>query len=136
MDALPISVNRHQLDLMHNAIERTIKDLENKQKTKQFTSNDETQTEKNLLTYGTDQYDEAFSRVATIEKQLESCLNSWQDNPENTAPVSLKLDSYQLKILRSSLEQEFNQHQDLQDRQRFEDIMEQLPEYSPQEDAD
>lgn len=136
MDALPISVNQHQLSLMHNAIERTIADFEKEYKTKQFASSDDKQQEENLLTYGTNQYDEAFTRVETIEKQLESYLNSWKDKPESTNPVSLELDSYQLKILRLSLDQELKQSKDAQDRRRFEDIMEQLPEYSPQEDAD
>lgn len=136
MDALPISVNQHQLSLMHNAIERTITDLEKQHKVKQFASNDEAQREENLLTYGTNQYDKALTRVETIEEQLKSCLDSWKDKPDNITSVSLSLDSYQLKILRSSLEQEIEQLKDVQDRQRFEDIMEQLPEYSPQEDAD
>lgn len=135
MDALPISVNRHQLDLMHSAIEQSVANLEKEYKTRQFASND-TRKEENILMYGTNQYDEAFTRTETIENQLRSYLDSWKDDPESVTPVSLTLDSYQLKILRSSLEQEMKQIKNHPDQQRLKDIMQQLPEYSLQEDSD
>lgn len=142
MDALPISVNQKQLSLMHDAVEQMIKDLQTKQNGGQFSSSDETQKEHNILTYGTNEYDEVFARAQNIENQLKSHLESWNGRSDDPAAISLELDSYQLKMLRSSLKQMFhgsNNEQQTQsggEKQLFEDVIEQLPEHSPQEDAD
>ena len=143
MDTLPISVNQKQLNLMYDAIEQMIKELQKKQDGGQFTSGDEVQKEHNILTYGTDQYDEAFTRAQDIEDQLKSHLESWNNKSDDSIAISLGLDSYQLKMLRSSLEEMFHNSQRKQtaqsveqEQQLLEDIIEQLPEQSLQEDAD
>lgn len=145
MDPLPISINRHQLNLMHTAVDRVIADLQNKHETGVLSSgqdSQDTQREQNIANYGTDRYDEALARAQSIAEQIKSQINAWNTDAEKPHPVPLALDSFQLKMLRSGIQQELNssqneeQQQSSQKRQLFEDIIEQLPENSPQEDAD
>ena len=144
MDPLPISVNRNQLSLMHHAVGRVIANLEEMHKAGQLSSSDDTQKEKNIQNYGTDQYDEVLTKAKAIEDQLKSQIDAWNNDAEKSHPVSLALDSYQLKMLRSGIEQECNHSQNGEQRQSqspsqeqlLNDIIEQLPEHSPQEDAD
>lgn len=132
MDALPLVLNRHQLELMHQQIDHAIATLHNQQRT--FGSNDDPQKDQNLEVYGTDSYQEAQTLTQAIADELQSHLEGWSEASETAKPVALALDSYQLKLLRTSLEPEQNQTNG--DGQAIKDILEQLPEESPQEDTD
>jgi tRNA A37 N6-isopentenylltransferase MiaA len=119
MDALPLVLNRHQLSLMHDEINQAIEQLQHQ----------------NFSTDGIND-EEAYSRLQAVDDQLKSHLQQWDQAPEATKPVPISLDTYQIRMLRSSLEQGINQQGDDQRKQQLEDVIEQLPEYSAQEDAD
>lgn len=137
MDALPLLVNRYQLELMHNDMDQAIAMLQEKRQTGQFDSDDEQQTEQNLLHYGTTDYEEAHALVQAIDEQIQSQLESWERSPDDSKAVPLSLNSYQVEILRSSVEQGMHRLNGQEDkRQWYESILNQLPEHSPQEDAD
>lgn len=131
MDALPLSLNRTQLELLQESIERKIATLK-----EQFSSNDRSSKEENLLTYGTDDYSEAQERTRAIEEQLKSQLKSWQNSPDDPKPVPLSLDPYQLKVLHMGIEERMNILNDGKDKELLADVIAQLPEFSLQEDAD
>lgn len=127
MDALPLVLNKQQLELMHNGLNQAIEQLQH-QDPSQFSSHQE----ENLTTYGTDDLDEALGRLAAIDDQLQDQIAQWDSDPQAQKPVAIDLDSYQITLLRSSLaDQSHNGDQSL-----VEDILQQLPEDSPQEDAD
>jgi gas vesicle protein len=136
MDALPLVINQHQLKLMQNAASEAIAHLETKKQAREFDSNSD--QENNLLMYGTQNYDEARELVQSINQQLKSTLQAWEDAPETAKPVEISLNSYQIGILRARLEQEIKdlENKESQENKLFQDLLEQLPEASPQEDAD
>ena len=126
MDALPLVLNKQQLELMHNGLHQAIDRLQQKDPS-QFSD----QQEKNLNTFGTDNLDEAVDRLTAIDSQLQSQISQWDSDPQSQKPVAIDLDSYQVTLLRSSLKQAGNGEKSLLD-----DILKQLPEDSPLEDAD
>lgn len=125
MDPLPLSINQHQLKLMQDCTVQAITALQDKHQS-EFSDD---KREQNLLTYGTDQYEEAHALLQAVDDQLTSSLETWNNAPDDSKPVPLDLNSYQIKLLRACLEQKAEQP-------LVEDILEQLPESSPQEDAD
>jgi hypothetical protein len=129
MDALPLSLNKEQLELLKQSIEQSIVKLE-KSDQAQFSS------EENLLTYGTDDYAEAQKRIQAIREQLTSQLESWDSPSHDALPVPLDLDSYQLKVLQKGIEHQMNTLNDQSQKDLLSDVMKQLPEFSLQEDAD
>lgn len=127
MDALPLVLNKQQLELMHNGLNQAIDQLQ-QQNPSQFSN----QQEQNLNTYGTDDLDEALGRLTAIDDQLQSEISQWDSDANSAKPVAIDLDSYQVTLLRSSLvDQAGHAEQSLLD-----DILQQLPEDSPMEDAD
>lgn len=136
MDALPLLLNQHQLNLMQKFVTDALSDLQHQQETGQFEGNEQ-QKEHNLLTYGTNDYQEAHDRIQSIGQELQSQLKSWDSAPDEAKAVQIPLDSYQLKVIRMQLEHDLkdgngsNEHQALLD-----DLIEQLPEFSAQEHAD
>jgi hypothetical protein len=137
MDALPLVINQHQLQLMRNAASEAIAHLETQKQAGEFDANGG-RREKNLLMYGTQDYEEARQLVQSIDQQLKSKLQTWEGAPETTKPIEIALNSYQIGVLRTSLEQEMKdiENRESQENKLFQDLLEQLPEASPQEDAD
>jgi hypothetical protein len=136
MDALPLRLNQHQIKLMHDKVNQVIADLQTKNQANQFASGDDQKKEENILTYGTDNYEEAYALVEAINDQLESHLNKLNDASEVPQPVAISLNSYQLRILRTSLEKDLDNLDDKQAKHLMENIIEQLPEFSPHEQSD
>ncbi|MBF2048607.1 MAG: hypothetical protein IGS54_14820 [Elainella sp. C42_A2020_010] len=141
MDALPLVVNQQQLKLMQQAANQAIADLENQKQAGAFDSNG-SQQEENLLTYGTDDYESARQLVQTIEQELQSKVQAWEETPETNQPVEISFNSYQIGLVRANLKRVMQSHEDAQpsadqsETQLLQDLLEQLPEDSPQEDAD
>ncbi|GFE70912.1 hypothetical protein [Chroococcus sp. FPU101] len=129
MDALPLSLNKEQLELLQQSIEQSIVKLE-KTDQAQFSS------EENLLTYGTNDYTEAQKRIQAIREQLGSQLKSWDSPSDDPKPVPLDLDPYQLKVLQKGIEHQMTNLNDPSEKDLLSDVMNQLPEFSMQEDAD
>ena len=119
MDALPLVLNRHQLSLMHDEIGQAIEQIQQQNFSEEGISSEE-----------------AYSRLQAVDEQLKSHLQAWNEAPEAAKPVPISLDTYQIRMLRSSLEQGMNQKKDTELKHQLEDVIEQLPEYSAQEDAD
>lgn len=136
MDALPLSINRDQLELIYQSIEQQMTHLQEPHQAQQFSSDDSSKREQNLLTYGTDDYSEAQARIQAISEQLKSHLESWDSSPNEAKPVPLNLDSYQLKVLQMGIEHQMNTLNDQTKKKLLSDVMKQLPEFSLQEDAD
>lgn len=136
MDALPLRLNHHQIKLMHDKVNQVIADLQTKNQDHQFASGADKKKEENILTYGTDNYEEAYAIVEVINDQLESHLNKWNDDADVSQPVAISLNSYQLRILRTSLEKDLDHLDDKQAKHLIENIIEQLPEFSPHEQSD
>lgn len=132
MDALPLVINRHQLELMHEDMGQAIAQLQDQ--AEQFASADE----QNLSTYGTKDYSEAHTLVKGIDDEIQGCLVSWEDAPDQPKPVNISLNTYQIGILRHSLHQGMSQRTTGNGSAKalYDDILGQLPEDSPQEDAD
>lgn len=135
MDPLPLVVNREQLELIHQSISMMGVNLKDKHQARQFSSDDSSK-EQNLLTYGTDEYQEAIARTQTIENQLKTQLESWDSPADDSKPVPLSLDSYQLKILRLGIENQMKALSDASKKELLSDVINQLPEESLQEGAD
>jgi multidrug resistance efflux pump len=133
MDALPLVLNRTQLDILKDQISQAIANLEQKKQNGQFSKNDE-QREQNLLMYGSDEYEKAHARIQAIADQINTQLKNWNGSGD-TKSIELALDSYQLRVLRTYLECNMNQFEQ-ETKQLSENIMSQLPEESPQENAD
>lgn len=131
MDALPLSINREQLELIY----QSIANLQEPHQA-QFSSDDSSKREQNLLTYGTDDYSEAQTRIKGIYEQLKSQLDSWDSPPDEAKPVPIDLDPYQLKILQMGIEDQMNTLNEQGKKELLSDVMKQLPEFSLQEDAD
>lgn len=129
MDALPLSLNKEQLELLQQSIEQSLVKLE-KTDQAQFSS------EENLLTYGTDDYIEAQKRIQAIKEQLESQLKSWDSSSDDPKPVPLDLDPYQLKVLQKGIEHQMNSLNEPSEKDLLSDVINQLPEFSMQENAD
>lgn len=136
MDALPLSLNREQLELMYQSIEQKMTHLQEPHQAQQFSSDDSAKREQNLLTYGTDDYTEAKERIQAIKEQMKSQLDSWESSPDDAKPVPLDLDPYQLKVLQMGIEHQMNSLNDQGQKELLSDVMKQLPEFSMQEDAD
>lgn|GEM_PF-1474603 len=145
MDPLPLFVNKHQLELMQNCTEQAIAQLQNQHQAGQFASENEEKQEQNLLTYGTNNYEEAYNLIQGIDKQLKSHIAAWNSEPNGSKPVPLDLNSYQTKLLHTWIEHRLNnvsssKNEEPQtstgDKQLLENLLEQLPESSPQEDSD
>jgi hypothetical protein len=136
MDALPLSINKEQLELIYQSIEHEITNLQEPHQAQQFSSDDSSKREQNLLIYGTDDYTEAQERVQAIKEQMKSQLESWDSSPNDTKPVPLDLDPYQLKVLQMGIEHQMNTLNDQGKKELLSDVMKQLPEFSMQEDAD
>lgn len=136
MDALPILLNQRQLQLMQDGAHQALADLQHKQESGWFNGADH--QDQALQTYGTDQYEEAQALIHQIEDQVGQELTSWQG--DDTQAVGISLNSYQIGLLRSGLEQTKGQINGQADGEAvkalIEDLMEQLPEESPQENAD
>ncbi len=136
MDALPIMINRYQLDLMQQEIKQAIAKLQAQEQAGKFAADSDRQREEILLTYGTNNYEEAYSLITEINDHFNSHLQTWQDEPETAKAIAVSLNTYQLGVLRNSLEHRLSQANAEPERQLVEDIIEQLPEHSPQENAD
>ena len=154
VDPLPLYVNQYQLQLMRNCIEQAIAQLKDEHQAGQFASGDD--EKQNLSTYGTSNYEEAYTLVQAIEDQLKSHLEAWNTDPNDPKPVPLSLNSYQAPLLRTYIVHQMNKfnsskNDELQtssDKQQygttqpdevahmFENLIDQLPEFSPQEDSD
>lgn len=119
MDALPLVLNRQQLSLMHDEIGQAIEQFQQQSFSEEGITGEE-----------------AYSRLQAVDEQLKSHLQAWNEAPEATKPVPISLDTYQIRMLRSSLEQGMNQKNDTQVKHQLEEVIEQLPEYSAQEDSD
>jgi hypothetical protein len=133
MDPLPLTVNRSQLDLMHNGINQAIEELKNRHIAGDF-SPDSGQQEQNLLTYGASEFPKAQDRLQEVEVQLQTKLNGWDGDPSSPQSVPLSLDSYQVHLMRSQLQ---HQRDDSGDSAHLiDEIIDQLPENSPNEDSD
>lgn len=132
MDPLPLSINQHQLQLLHKQMNQTIEQLQSAHEAGEFSNGNGPNHEQNLETYGTDNYEEAHALVKAIDDALESHLQSWNESPETAKPVAIALNSYQIKVLRNSIERGMHGEAG----KALEDVIEQLPEESPQEDAD
>lgn len=133
MDALPLVLNRAQLDIIKDQVNQAIANLEQKKQNGQFSGNEE-QREQNLLMYGSDEYEKAHARIQAIADQVTPQLKNWNGSGDAKS-VELALDSYQLRVLRTYLECNMNQFES-EAKQLSENIIGQLPEESPQEDAD
>lgn len=127
MDALPLVLNKQQLELMHSGLNQAIARLQQKDPS-QFSD----RQAENLTTFGTDNLNEAVERLTAIDAQLQSQISQWDSDPQAQKPVAIDLDSYQVTLLRSSL----NQSGANGDQESLDDILQQLPEDSPLEDAD
>ncbi|PSF36016.1 hypothetical protein C7H19_14830 [Aphanothece hegewaldii CCALA 016] len=136
MDALPLSINKKQLELIDQSIEQSIVKLQKSAQAQQFSSDDSDTKEQNLLTYGTDDYSEAQERIQAIRTQLKSQLESWDSSPDDAKPVPIDLDPYQLKILQMGIKAQINTLNEQNKKELLSDVMKQLPEFSLQEDAD
>jgi vacuolar-type H+-ATPase subunit I/STV1 len=136
MDPLPLSLNQQQLQLMHDTVSHAIANLQAANQTDQFASGDEKQKEHNLLTYGTNDYNEATALIQEIDDQLKSQLKEWNGGSEEAKPVAIALNSYQVKVLRTSIEQELENSNHSDAQHLLSDIIEQLPESSPNEQSD
>ncbi|WP_013334565.1 hypothetical protein [Gloeothece verrucosa] len=130
MDALPLVVNREQLELIYQSISQMSANLKNEQ------FSDSSKREQNFSTYGTDEYSEASERAKSIEEELKSQLQSWDHAADHSSPIQLSLDSYQLKILRLGIENQMNTLNQPSKKELLSDVIHQLPEESLQEDAD
>ncbi len=108
MDALPLALNRHQLELLHDSL-----------------ATDD----------GNGESERADDRIARLEECLQSELASWDNSSEEDKVVSLPLDTYQLDALRSGIQHKLETI-DAGEKEQLEKVLEQLPEYSPQENAD
>ncbi len=156
MDPLPLYVNQYQLKLMQNCIDQAIAQLQDARQAGQFASGDD-KREQNVSTYGTSNYEEAYALIQAIKDQLKSHLEAWNSDPNDPKPVPLALNSYQAPLLRTYIVHQMNsfnssKNDELQtssDKQQqygtthpdeiahmFENLIEQLPEFSPQEDSD
>jgi hypothetical protein len=137
MDALPILLNQRQLQIMQDGAHYALSDLQQKQESGWFSSPDH--KDDSLQTYGTEQYEEARALVQEIETQVDRELKDWQE-ADGSKAVGISLNSFQIGLLRSGLEQTegaLNGQGDAEEvRTLITDLMEQLPEESPQEDAD
>ncbi|MBV8887066.1 MAG: hypothetical protein JO235_24150, partial [Chroococcidiopsidaceae cyanobacterium CP_BM_RX_35] len=111
----------------------------------QFASEDDEKQEQNLLTYGTNNYEEAYTLIQEIDEQLKSHIAAWNGEPNGSKPIPLSLNSYQTKLLRAGIEHRlanFNSAKNdepqtsTEDKQLLENLIEQLPESSPQEDSE
>jgi hypothetical protein len=125
MDALPLVLNKQQLELMHNGLNHLIDSLQSDPS--QFGNQDE-----KLTTFGTDDLSEAVERLTAIDNQLQSQISQWDSDPDSQKPVAIDLDSYQVTLLRSSLAD----HAGNAEKPLLDDILQQLPEDSPLEDTD
>ena len=136
MDPLPLSINQYQLKLMQDCASQAIAQLQEHQAG--FASGDNEKKEQNLLTYGTDDYEEAHTLVQTMDEQLKSHLEKWDRATDESKIVSLPLNSYQIKLLRTCIEhQSHNLSSSKNDaQQQLENLIAQLPESSPHEDSD
>jgi hypothetical protein len=132
MDPLPLSINRSQLDLMHNSISQAIEELQNRHIAGDFAP-DSGQQEQNLSIYGATEFPKAKGRLEEVEVQLQTKLNGWDGDPESAQAVPIALDSYQVQILRSQLEHQRNGDNSTQ---LVDEIINQLPENSPNENSD
>ncbi|MBM0740855.1 hypothetical protein JOY44_04355 [Phormidium sp. CLA17] len=133
MDPLPLTINRSQLDLMHNSINQAIEELKNRNAAGDF-SPDSGQQEQNLLTYGASDFPKAQGRLQEVEVQLQTKLNGWSGDPNLTQSVPIALDSYQVQLMRSQLEHHRQGSDD--NAQLVDEIINQLPENSPNENSD
>lgn len=133
MDPLPLTINRSQLDLMYTSINQAIEELQNRYTIGDFAP-DSGQEEQNLLTYGASEFPQAKGRLQEVEVQLQTKLNDWNGDPNSTQSVPIALDSYQVQIMRSQLEQHRNGSAD--SLQLVDEIINQLPENSPNENSD
>lgn len=136
MDAFPLAVNQQQLKLMQDSLSQEIAALQDKDQANQFASGDGQKKEQNVLTYGTDDYQEVHALAQDIEDQLKSHLDSWQGAPADTQPVSIALNSYQLRVLRDGIEHELGRVDDPDAKHQLESVLEQLPELNLQEQSD
>lgn len=135
MDALPLVVNQHQLKLMQEAVKQVDDTLNNQHQAGKFDSSEN--QEQILSTYGTNEYKEAHTLVQDIDQQLNSLLKDWHDAPEADKPVSIALNSYQVELLRTGLNQSNHSSTEQPDTQKLlADLLEQLPESVPQEQSD
>ncbi|MEG3439770.1 hypothetical protein V0288_21765 [Pannus brasiliensis CCIBt3594] len=107
MDALPLCLNRYQLQLLNESIDRTRSNSPG-----------------------------ADSHIACLQESLRSELNSWQDSPDTKKVISLPLDSYQLEGLRSGIFQEMEILENEREKQQLNQVLDQIPEYSLQENSD
>lgn len=107
MDALPLCLNRYQLELLHESIDRTRSDSP-----------------------------EADEHIGRLRERLQSELSAWADYPDKNKVVSLPLDSYQLEGLRSGIVQELEILENEREKQQLNQVLAQIPEYSLQENAD
>lgn len=133
MDPLPLTVNRSQLDLMLNSINQATEELQNRKTAGDF-SLDSGQQEQNLAIYGASEFSKAQGRLQEVEVQLQTKLNGWNGDADSPQSVPLSLDSYQLQIIRSQLEHQRHDHSD--NTQLVDEIINQLPENSPNENSD
>jgi hypothetical protein len=136
MDPLPLALNQQQLQLMQDTVSHAIANLQTANQANQFASGDEKQKDHNLLTYGTDDYNEASALIQKIDDQLKSQLKEWNGGAEETKPVAIALNSYQVQVLRSSIEQEMESSKHPDAKHLLNGIIEQLPESSPNEQSD
>lgn len=133
MDALPLSINKEQLELLYQSIEQSMNQLQ--EPNQGFSAKDRSQQEENLLTYGTDDFTEAQERINAIKEQVKSQLDAWDRSPDEVKPVPLDLDPYQLKVLHKGIQQQMNTL-DAPKKELLSDVITQLPESSMQEDSD
>jgi len=133
MDPLPLTVNRSQLDLMLNSINQATEELQNKKIAGDFSS-DSGQQEQNLAIYGASEFSKAQGRLQEVEAQLQTKLNGWDGDADSPQSVPIALDSYQVQIMRSQLERQ--RHDDSDNTQLVDEIINQLPENSPHENSD
>lgn len=160
MDPLTLVVTQEQLKLMRDCAGQAIAELQEGQQSGQFAAEQGDQREQNVLAYGTNNYEEARHLIQGIEDQLRDRLEQWDATSDTAKPIPLSLNSYQIRVLRGAVEHQMDelnqQHLNEQklpasedDQQHapqtatldqtvhlFEDIIGQLPEYSPQEDTD
>ncbi len=133
MDPLPLTVNRSQLDLMLNSINQAIEELQNRYTAGDF-SPDSGQQEQNLSIYGASEFPKAKGRLQEVEVQLQTKLNGWSGDSNSPQSVPIALDSYQVQLMRSQLEHHRNGAGD--QAQLVDEIINQLPENSPNENSD
>lgn len=133
MDPLPLTINRSQLDLMLASVNQALEELKNRNAAGDF-SPDGGQQEQNLLTYGASEFPKAQGRLQEVEVQLQTKLNGWSGDPDAPQSVPIALDSYQLQLMRSQLA---HQREGAGEQaQLVDEIMNQLPENSPNENSD